>query len=311
MPIGRVREKVLYGIGKARGSVHRYTWWRWGIGILFTLVVALIPLAGILRFDLWDGRHVLLGERVDFLAVAEAFAFPFLAINVVIVLASRFLGRYLCGFVCPVGSLARLGEWLRWWERKRASVLLGHLSILGVCLLLAFVTFAFWVDPAVFVEGSSTAVALSIAGIVVMTLGLYGIVALLGLRFCHSWCPSGVYFAVLGPTTSNGIRFAHPESCTDCKACEQVCPMDLGPREIEDDPRGGAGFYPDGMTNHALCIRCGDCVAACEGTTARSGNPTPLALGWLPGEGGDGGAGAPGDRGAGATTGAAGERGSP
>ena len=58
--------------------------------------------------------------------------------------------------------------------------------------------------------------------------------------------------------------------------------MDLGPREIEDEPRESYGFYPEAMSNHALCIRCGDCVAACEGTTARSGNPTPLALGWLP-----------------------------
>ena len=73
-----------------------------------------------------------------------------------------------------------------------------------------------------------------------------------------------------------------PENCTDCHACENVCPSDLLPREMEGPSRGGSGLFPDGLGNHALCIRCGDCVAACEGTTDRNAVATPLRMGWLP-----------------------------
>ncbi len=78
----------------------------------------------------------------------------------------------------------------------------------------------------------------------------------IGLDFCRKWCPSGVYFALLGEESRNGVEFAHPSSCTDCKACEKVCPMDLSPRHVPDGaPREGLGFYPDRASNLALCIR--------------------------------------------------------
>lgn len=288
MPLGTTREKTLFGLGKARGNVHRYTYVRWAVGIAFTALIAWLPLSGTLRFDLWSGRHMWLGERASLVEVAKAFAFPFLAVNVAIVLVSRFLGRYLCGFVCPYGALARLAEWFRWRGRKR-RVKVAKLAALGaVSALLAAITFSFWIDWRVFVEGSTAAAVVSGGLLFGLAALVFLTVELLGLRFCHDWCPSGVYFAVLGHDTLNGIEFAHPESCTDCKACEHVCPMDLHPTHMAaaegDEPLAGSGLYPDGLTAHATCIRCGDCVVACEGTTARSGEPTPLRMGFLPRE---------------------------
>ena len=95
---------------------------------------------------------------------------------------------------------------------------------------------------------------------------------------------SGIYFAMLGHDTFNGVDLAHPESCTDCGACEKACPMDLLPRTLPGAAhRKGSGLYPDGASNFALCIRCGDCIAACEATTARNqggGGPNcPSTLG--------------------------------
>lgn len=283
MPSGTQRTKVLYGIGKKRGRVHRYTNWRWTLAVLFTVAVGLIPVLGVLRFDLWAGRHVVLGHEVGFIEVAKAFAFPFLAINIGIVLASRLIGRYLCGFVCPVGALARLSEWLRWRDRRGGRSWKRIGVMLVVSAVLAADTFMFWIDWRVFAEGSLTARAISAGLLVGMTLSIFGMTYLLGLRFCRELCPSGIYFAVLGPETSNGVQFANPEACTECKACEQVCPMDLEPRHLADEHvRPGAGLYPDGLSNHALCIRCGDCVNVCEGTT--EGGPTPLVMGWLTGD---------------------------
>jgi polyferredoxin len=282
MPLGRNREKTLHGLATKRGTVHRYTWIRWAVAVVFTAAIAALPLTGTLRFDLWSGRHMYLGEELDFVTVAKRFAFPFLGVNVLIIVATRFLGRYLCGFVCPYGSLARLAEWLRFREVKRKRTQLIRMAgMLSICLTLAAITFSFWVDWRVFVEGSALALTLSSVFLFGMTFALYGSVMWLGLHFCHEWCPSGVYFALLGPETKNGIEFAHPETCTECKACEVVCPMGLPPTEMASAPRSGAGLYPDWMSNDSLCIRCGDCVAVCEDATRRHEVATPLEMGWL------------------------------
>lgn len=282
-PIGPSRDKVLYGLLSKRRRPHFYNVVRWAVGIAFTLLIALLPLLGVFRIDLWRGRHLVMGEERTLVEALKDFGFPFLAVNILIVIASRFLGRYLCGFVCPVGSLARLAEWSRWRTRRGERRFLAPLFVLLMCLLLALITASYWVDLTVFSEGSSLAIGLT-AGFVLVTAGtLFGIVQFLGLRFCRNWCPSGVYFAVLGHNTLNGIEFVHPETCTDCHACERVCPVDLEPRQMSGGAyRAGGGFYPDGLSNFSHCLRCGDCVVACEGTTAKNEGPTPLRLGWLP-----------------------------
>ena len=283
MPVGNVREKVLYGIGKKRGSVHRYTIYRWVVGVAFTIGVALLPLLDILRFDLWGGHHMVLGEEVDLPTAAKAFGYPFLAVNIGIVIASKFIGRYLCGFVCPHGALSRFAEYTRYFAKKSKHRFAGEAVVFVVCLLLGAVTFNFWVDWRVFSEGSLMARSISGAFLLGVGLGWYGLLRFLGLGFCRGWCPSGVYFAVLGPDSVNGIEFAHEENCTECKACEKVCPVDLKPTEMSGGQhREGRGFYGDGLSNFALCLRCGDCVNACEGMTSRFDASTPLRMGWLP-----------------------------
>jgi polyferredoxin len=286
MPDGWRRIKTIGGLGKRRGRLHRYTRVRWLVAVTATVGVALLPWTGTLRLDLWGGRHLWLGEEVGLVEAMKRFAFPFLAVNVVIVLASRFLGRWLCGFVCPVGALSRLDEWFRFRLRKRWALRsVTDLLLLLLCGGLAFVALAFWTDVRVLWLGSPTALALSWSALLAAGAGLYVITHGLGLRFCRDWCPSGVYFAVLGPTSSTGVEFAHPEACTDCGACESVCPVDLKPRALLDpeEVRRGLGLYPAGLTSLALCLRCGDCVAACEATNAaRTALPTPLRLGRLP-----------------------------
>ena len=71
----------------------------------------------------------------------------------------------------------------------------------------------------------------------------------------------------------------------ECGACERVCPMDLQPKVMAGgEPRDSIGVYPEGLSNFALCIRCGDCVKACESTTEEDPLPTPLRMGFLPEE---------------------------
>ena len=281
MPQGSRRTRVLHGIGSARGRVHRYTWVRWAIAVVSTVGIALLPLTNTLRLDLWGGNHHWLGEPVGLVQAMKAFAFPFLAVNVAIVLTSRFLGRWLCGFVCPVGNMNRLTEWFRWRFRKSAAGAVSPVVIFASCFLLAAITFSFWVDWRVFLEGSTMARSVSGAFLGGTTLGFFAITYGMGQRFCHQLCPSGVYFAVLGPESHTGVRFDHPEACTECKACERVCPVDLHPRTMSGQHMPESGFYPAGLTDFARCLRCGDCVVVCESTKEDPNGPTPLGLGFV------------------------------
>lgn len=284
MPTGEKRSRTLYGLGQKRGRLHRYTHWRWWIGIVFTTLIAVLPFTGVLRIDLWRGSHALGGEDAGFLEAARAFAFAFLAVNIAIIVASRFLGRWLCGFVCPIGNMNRLSEWVRWKTRRKSWRALSAVAIYFISVLLAAVSFSFFVDEQVFLAGSPVEVAVAAGIVFVVATGLFAIVHFLGMRFCRDFCPSGVYFALLGKSSSTGVVFAHPETCTDCHACENACPVDLEPRRIADGPeRKGTGFYPDGLSNYANCLRCGDCVVACE-ATGEPGDDVPLQLGWLPPE---------------------------
>ena len=284
MPLGQIREKVLYGLSKKR-SLHRYTIWRVGDAVAFTLAIALLALSRVMRFDLWGGQHYFLGEVVDLPTAAKGFAFPFLAVNIAILLGTRFIGRYLCGFLCPVGALSRIAEWLQWHDRTLRQRIVGTGGLFAFCFLLAAITFTFWVDWRVFREGSPMAIGLSAGFLLGTTAVLFGGAKMLGLKFCHSYCPSGIYFALLGPETTNGVEFVFPENCTECGACEKVCPMDLKPKHMSGgELQDGPGFYPAELSNFALCIRCGDCVKACESTTHGEPLPTPLRMGFLPPE---------------------------
>jgi len=263
--------------------MHRYTKVRWIVAVTSTVAVALLPVLGIFRFDLWGGHHMVLGKEVGLIEAAKAFAYPFLAVNILIIVVSRTLGRYLCGFVCPYGAMTRLREWFRFRSSEPGARFLGEFLMFAVCCLLSAIVFTFWVHWSVFLEGSSLAKGLALGFLFSMIGGLYFLVRFLGIGFCRGWCPSGVYFALLGPDTYNGIEFAHEENCTECGACEKVCPVDLLPRHMSGgEHREGIGFYVDGMSNFSNCLRCGDCINACEGMTDRFEKATPLRMGWLP-----------------------------
>ncbi|MEM7518769.1 MAG: hypothetical protein AAF368_17835 [Planctomycetota bacterium] len=81
------RVKALYGILRKRATMHRYNVVRIAIAVLMTVSISALSLFDILRFDFWGGKHVWLGEEVDLVTAAKRFAFPFLGVNIAIILA--------------------------------------------------------------------------------------------------------------------------------------------------------------------------------------------------------------------------------
>lgn len=77
-------------------------------------------------------------------------------------------------------------------------------------------------------------------GVVVLSVFFYR-------PFCKWLCPLGAFYGLCNKVSVYRLE-VDQSKCTSCGACSRVCQMDV---DVFRTP------------NHAECIRCGDCVAAC------------------------------------------------
>ncbi len=285
----RRRRLLLWRLGHRKGvRAHRYFRYRLAAFAAVHLLVAAIPLLGILRFDFWRGNHLLFGHPAPFLQTLRDFVIPFGLVNVGIVLLVRWSGRFLCGWVCPVNFMNRWADWLRGrLGRKDASFgLAGQAIALAVSLLFASLFLLWFVDPAVLWVGSPRARLATLGGWLALGAVSWIQIAGPGWNTCSRFCPSGVYFSVLGARTQTGIeRRPDGSPCEDCGLCVKACPMELEPRDLLGRAREPLGFYFSAEDASGYCIRCGDCVEACERYFERRGLPATLRMGFLQGTG--------------------------
>lgn len=267
------RLKILRASGK---RWHRYRGYRFltmlgSLGMLF-----LVPLVGLARFDLYSGDHRALGETVStftgLIAVGSAiFAFYFLTFQVNLV-----AGRMFCGWGCPVGQLNRLGDsvqsakgpqrWL-WWGAFSAFAL-----ALGGALLV------WWSSPAVLLVFPYNLVALAaVLGIAATAIVFARVI---GWNFCKKACPIGLYYSVVQQKRPIGILYDE-QHCLDEEACVKACPVHLDPRDMDALRYEIGGLAIDGLSSQSHCLRCGECVEACDLVTSKVG-PVALSFGRPP-----------------------------
>lgn len=66
--------------------------------------------------------------------------------------------------------------------------------------------------------------------------------------FCRYLCPLGAIYGLFNPVAAYCFQ-VREQTCTNCQACKNVCPMGISPMET-----------PNSME----CIRCGKCLSACK-----------------------------------------------
>ena len=182
-----------------------------------------------------------------------------------IFLASLFLGRAWCGWVCPGAGMQEMLEpvnnravnpakidWIKWlvwipwvslivWMVIRAggysSVNLLHLTETGISVDEPFKYIIYYVVVLLFV----------------------GMVAFAGRRAgCHTICWMAP-FMMIGRWIRNRFGWASlrlvadASTCSDCKLCNKYCSMSL---EVD-------AMVLSGNMEHSECILCGACVDHC------------------------------------------------
>ncbi|MEI2613150.1 MAG: 4Fe-4S dicluster domain-containing protein [Candidatus Promineifilaceae bacterium] len=249
--------------------VTTYTRYRWVGQFFFLLALILAPTLHILKLDLANDRYWLLGYEVSRRIALQVTVVVWLGTFFVNFLENYLIGRLLCGWVCSWGMFNRFGLILNDRLRRnrfRKQIVVGlnlFLSLGATIILLNFV-----VDLATLFQSSHP--------YFVHVWGAFGLLALIGFvilqkmgfKFCETLCPFGMYLSVVTQENSLRITFDSSRACVDCGWCNQYCPMDLSPREMDfKDPMNG-GF--------GQCILCGDCIDVCKIRMDKEGLPHPL-----------------------------------
>mgnify|MGYP003587201026 CR=1 FL=1 len=203
-----------------------------------------------------------------FIHYAGYRVFPFLALGTLL-LAGVLLGRFLCGWVCPMGFLQdvlhkipgrkiALPEWTKYTKY--------------VLLALTVVLLPFWLGEDTrwsFCRGCPvSAMQATIPGLwsggggalplrTIVKLAILAAVLLLAVLnrrvYCRVLCPIGAALAVCNHISF--WRVKPVEGCVGCKKCDATCPTQCGP-----SPEMIAGQAP---SRQAECVVCGDCRRGC------------------------------------------------
>ena len=188
-----------------------------------------------------------------------------------LILLGVFLGRFICGFLCPFGWFQELLHKIP--SKKLSSKRLKPLTYVKYAVLLGMVVlmpaflvndvgmgdpfFCKYLCPQGVLEGAIP-LALADSGIraALGTLFTWKCSILLAVivlsvlfyrPFCKWLCPLGAFYALLNKGTLLQMK-VDASKCVSCGKCAGACKMDV---DVTKTP------------NHPECIRCGMCVRAC------------------------------------------------
>lgn len=249
--------------------VTLYTRYRWLVQALVVISFVIVPELRWLKLDFTNDRYWLLGHQVSMTIALQAVVLLWLGTYFINFFENYLIGRLLCGWICPWGLLNRLGMIINnALRRHKQRMLLLVAANLVFSIAANLVVMNWLIDLGTFFQPQHpyftlvwVAFGLSVAlGFVVLHV--------MGFKFCENICPFGVYLMVVTQKNSLRITFDSSRACVECGMCNQVCPMDLSPREMDfkDSMDGGFG----------QCILCGDCIDVCQVRMGLENLPPPL-----------------------------------
>jgi len=259
--------------GNAKGK-RALRWLRRGVQILFFALVAAIVAANGLKeagvaVPALEGAslHAIcpFGGVVAFWNLATAGTLvkkvheSSVALAGIAIALAVLVGPFICGWICPLGSVQEwIGKLGRRLFKKRYNALvppkidkwLRYLRYI-VLILVSVQTVRFGklvfqdVDPYYalfnFWNSEVTWVSLAILG-AVLALSL-----LVERPFCKYACPFGAFQGIFNLFRVFGIK-RNPKTCISCHACNRACPMNI---DVE-----GSGTVRDHQ-----CISCMECTS--------------------------------------------------
>ena len=199
-------------------------------------------------------------------------SFPYYVVGFLLLFGVLF-GRLVCGFMCPFGLVQDLLYKIKVKKLKVNKKVDKVLKYIKYVVLILFVivfpltlvnefgigtpTFCKWICPSGTLFGGIPLIATNkplqnIIGFLfnwkVTLLMIFLITSTLTYRpFCKYICPLGAIYGMFNKFSIYNMEI-EKDKCTNCKACERVCKMNV---EVTKN------------INSAECIRCGECKRVC------------------------------------------------
>ena len=201
-------------------------------------------------------------------------------LGLVVLGLTAVLGRFFCGWICPLGTLQQIVSWIAGPERrKRYKINRYHkwFAVKYVVLTVLLVWAALgtnhigWLDPIPLLHRAFAAGirplwhgGLSPGGWV--SFGLLAAILLLSAMiprfFCRALCPLGALMGVFARLAPLRIRRDQSGSCTSCTLCVFAC-------QGADEP----------LDKHRVseCHVCLNCLGSCAEESLRYGLESPAS----------------------------------
>ncbi len=189
-----------------------------------------------------------------------------------LILFGVFLGRFICGFLCPFGWFQELLHKIP--TKKFSTNKLKFLTWLKYVILLVMVFllpalavndvgmgdpfFCKYLCPQGVLEGAiplalvNSGIREALGSLFAWKSGVLIAVIVLSVvfyrPFCKWLCPLGAFYALLNKISLFQMK-VDKSKCVSCGKCAGACKM---------------GVDVTKMPNHTECIRCGMCIRACQ-----------------------------------------------
>lgn len=206
-----------------------------------------LAIGSLLWFGLWrQGCVCPIGaiQNVALALVDSRYAIPLVVVAffTLPLLFTLFFGRTFCAAVCPLGALQEL-TLLRpvrvpaWLEHALGLVPFVYL---GAAVIFATMGAGFVIcqyDPYVGLFRFSGSIGMLIFGAALVVIGLF-----VGRPYCRFLCPLGAIFGLLSRLSGRHLRIP-PETCINCRLCEEACPYGAirPPTVLQAAPERGRG----------------------------------------------------------------------
>lgn len=227
------------------------------VALLQGAAILLIPFLRVggesaFRFDIPSLRLHFFGH-VLWIDEFHLFLLGLLFLLILTIAVTVVLGRVWCGWLCPQTVIAELASFAAGLLPKRIRPSAKAVLLLPLSALVSLSLLWYFVPPAEVARnlfGSPVLLGFFLAQWAV----IYGMVAVLGTRFCRTVCPYSMLQNGVADRETISVAFdPFRADCLRCDLCTRVCPVGI-------DVRKG---------DQRECIACARCIDACERVTAR------------------------------------------